>query len=320
MVLKVGGIVAVLAAVAALLGWLLLGLFHSPVPHDVPIAVVGSGPAAKALSKALDADPTFAVTPVATGHDARKLIQRRKIYGAYAPQAKVGRVIIASAASVPVAGLLQVAFTAADAKRGVKKTVVADAKPLPKGDSTGAAGYFMSLVAVVIAVLGGWWLEVVGPSIRRGWLSTLGRIGVLALISLITGAVLAALASALHVFDHHLVEVGGAFALTTFGMATVTAFLTSLTGGIAGLVIGLSVFILLGVLATSGGGSAPEFLPHTWKAIGAGLPPRSSIELVRDLVYFGGHAITTPLIVLGSYAVGGLVLMMGLSPFRRISS
>lgn len=316
MVLKVGGIVAVMAAVAALLGWLLLGIFHAPMPHDVPVAVIGKGAAVKQLAKTLDATPTFAVRVAASGAAARKLIQERKIYGAYAPKAKVGRVLTASAAGVPVTGLLQAAFTGIDAKRKVG-TVVVDAKPLPAADSAGVSAYFATLVAVVIAVLSAWWFEVVAPSIRRGPLAALGRIAMLALISLITGAILAELASALGIYHGYFLEVGGAFALTTFGMALVTAVLTSLGGGIFGLVASLSIFILFGVLATSGGGSAPEFLTDTWRQIGSGLPARSSIDLVRNVVYFDHEAITTPLLVLGGYVVGGIVLMLALSPFRR---
>jgi hypothetical protein len=313
---KLGGIVAVMAAVAALLGWLLLGLFHAPAPHDVPVAVIGSGAPIEQLAKSLDATPTFKVTVVPDGAAARKLIADRKVYGAYAPKAKVGRVLTASAAGVPVVGLLQAAFTAIDAKRKVT-TVVVDAKPLPAADGAGVTGYFATLVAVVIAVLAGWWLEAVAPSIRRGPLSVLARLGVLALISLITGAIIAALATQLGVYHGYYFEVAGAFALTTFGMALATAVLTSLGGAIFGLVAGLSIFILFGVLATSGGGSAPEFLTDTWRQIGSALPARSSIDLVRNVVYFDHEAITTPLLVLGGYVVGGMVLMLGLSPFRR---
>ncbi len=313
---KVGGVFAVLTAVALLLGWLVLGLFHSPKPRDVPVAVVGSGAQVEGLAKALDADPTFSVTLVADGAAARKLIDARKVYGAYAPRAAAGRVITASAASVPVAGLLQVAFTTIDSKRKVT-TVVADAKPLPAGDSAGVSGYFLTLTAIVVAVLAGWWLEVAAPSVRRGIAATGARIGALALLSIIAGLALAIIASAVGSYDGHFLAVAGIAALTVFGASAVTAFVTSALGGVIGLIVGMSLFVMLGVLAASGGGSAPEFLPDAWKAFGAGLPPRSTIELLRNVNYFDGEAIGTPLAVLGAYAGAGLVLMLGLSPFRR---
>lgn len=314
--LKVGGVVAVMATVAALLSWLLIGLFHSPTPRKVAVAVVGRGAAATGLAQALEKDGTFKVTVVASGAAARKLIDERKIYGAYAPRAKGGVVLTASAASVPVAGLLQAAFTAVDAKRKVTTKVI-DAKPLPKGDLAGVSGYFLTLAAVVVAVLAAWWLEVIMPSVRRGPAKVAMRLGTLLVIAILTGAILAEVASAVGVYDAKLLQIGGILALATFGMAAVTAAVTSLTGGVFGLIVTMSVFVLFGVLATSGGGSAPEFLPDTWKAIGTGLPARASIDLVRNVVYFDHEAITTPLAVLGGYAVGGIVLMLGLSPFRR---
>ena len=104
----------------------------------------------------------------------------------------------------------------------------------------------------------------------------------------------------------------------TLGAATVSAFATSQLGAVAGAVVGLLVFPVLGVLVTSGGLSAPELLPELWTTIGSGLPGQSAVELIRNLVYFDGEAITTPLIVLGAYALGGVVLMLALSPFRRL--
>lgn len=305
-----------MAAVAALLGWLLIGLFHSPTPRKVPVAVVGSGAAATGLAQALEKDGTFKVTVVGTGGEARKLIDDRKIYGAYAPRAKGGVVLTASAASQPVVGLLQAAFTAVDAQRKVT-TKFTDVKPLPKGDAAGVSGYFLTLAAVVVAVLGGWWLEVIMPSIRRGPTAAGMRLGTLIVISILTGLILAAVASGVGVYDGKFIELAGIFAFATLGMATVTAAITSLTGGILGLIITMSVFVLFGVLATSGGGSAPEFLPDVWRQIGIALPARETIDLVRNVVYFDHTAITTPLAVLGAYVAAGIVLMMGLSPFRR---
>ena len=313
---KLGAIFGVLTAVALLLGWLVIGLFHSPKPREVPVAVVGSGAAVQGLAKSLDADAVFAVTVVADGAAARKLIDEREVYGAYAPRARVGRVITASAASVPVAGLLQTAFTGVDAQRKVR-TVVVDAKPLPADDSAGVSGYFLTLAAIVVAVLAGWWLEVGAPSIRRGLAAAGARIGALALLSIIVGLALALVATGIGVYDGYFLEVAGIAALTVFGVATVTAFFTSAVGGVLGLILGMALFLLFGVLATSGGGSAPEFLPDFWRELGGVLPPRSSIELVRNVAYFGGEALGTWLTVLAAYAVGGVVLMLGLSSVRR---
>lgn len=316
-VVRVGGVVVGMAAVAGLLAWLLIGLFAAPKLVEAPVAVVGSGPQVSAIAQRLDARSTLDVTRVRSGAAARALIEEREIYGAYAPLSGSGRVVTANAASVPMARELRATFREVDNERGVK-TLVSEAKPLPSEDADGLTGYLLALVALVVAVLGGWLLELLAPSVRRGWKSVLGRIGVLALLSLVVGAVLAGVATLIGALDEHVLAVGGVLALTAFGAAAVTTFLTSLIGRVLGLVVGLAVFVVLGAVATSGGSSAPQLLPERWQQIGSVLSPRSSVELVRNIVYFDGEAIRTPQIVLGAYALGGLVLMLVLSPFRRL--
>ena len=96
-----------------------------------------------------------------------------------------------------------------------------------------------------------------------------------------------------------------ALALTIFGVSTVQSGYTSVLGGTFGLAFGLLVFILLGVLATSGGSAAPEFLPDFWNTIGGLLPPRATMELIKDQAYFGGEATGTPMLVLRIYRRAG---------------
>jgi hypothetical protein len=142
---------------------------------------------------------------------------------------------------------------------------------------------------------------------------------VLLVLSLGSGALMALVATQLDIYPDCFLQVGGVLALATLGMAAVTAFLSSALGAAVGALLGTVAFVVLGALVTSGGLSAPELLPELWTTIGSGLPGQSTIELIRNVVYFDGEAITTPLIVLGAYALGGIVLMLALSPFRRLS-
>lgn len=316
--MSVRSIVIVVGLVVAqvVLAVLLLGLFHSPKPHELPVAVVGQGPLAEGLAKQLDAAPELAVRRVDTGADARRLIDEREIYGAYAPRAKTSTVLVASAASPVVAGVLPQVFGPIDQQRKTVPTVV-DAKPLPPDDSGGASGYFLALIAIIGAVLIGWMLELLVPSIRRGWLPTLVRLATIAVFSILSGLALAVYAKSLGAFEDHVFEVTVALALTIFGVSTVQSGYTSVLGGTFGLAFGLLVFILLGVLATSGGSSAPEFLPDFWKTIGGLLPPRASMELIKDQAYFAGEGAGTPMLVLLIYVAMGAVSMVAFSFIPR---
>jgi hypothetical protein len=309
-------IVVGLIVAQVLLAVLLLGIFHSPKPHDLPIAVVGQGPLAEGLVKQLDATPELAVQRVDTGKDARALIDEREIYGAYAPRAKTSTVLVASAASPAVAGALPQVFGPIDLQRKTQPSVV-DAKPLPPDDSGGASGYFLALIAIIGAVLIGWMLELLAPSIRRGLVPTLVRLATLAVFSALSGLAAALYAKSLGAFEDNVMDVALAVGLTIFGVSTVQSGYTSVLGGTFGLAFGLLVFILLGVLVTSGGSSAPEFLPDFWNTIGGLLPPRAAMELIKDQAYFAGEGTGTPMLVLLIYVALGAVSMIAFSFIPR---
>jgi hypothetical protein len=309
-------IVVGLVVSQVLLAVLMLGLFHSPKPHELPVAIVGQGPLVEGLVKQLDATPEIKAQQANSGADARALIDKRKIYGAYAPRAKTSTVLVASAASPVIAGVLPQVFGPIDKQRKTQSSVV-DTKPLPPDDSGGASGYFLALIAIIGAVLIGWMLELLVPSIRRGALPTLIRLATLAVFAILSGLALALYAKSLGAFEDNVLDVTIALALTIFGVSTVQSGYTSVLGGTFGLAFGLLVFILLGVLATSGGASAPEFLPDFWKTIGGLLPPRATMEVIKDQAYFKGEGIDTPMLVLYIYVAMGAVSMVAFSFIPR---
>ena len=99
---RVGGVVVVLAIVSVLLTWLLLDVFNAPEPHGVPVALVGEGPPVAGIVGKLERDGVFDVKRAKSGAAARKLIAEREVYGAYAPRAGSGRLLVAGAASPAV--------------------------------------------------------------------------------------------------------------------------------------------------------------------------------------------------------------------------
>jgi hypothetical protein len=61
----------------------------------------------------------------------------------------------------------------------------------------------------------------------------------------------------------------------------------------------------------SGGVYPPEFLPGLFRDLHRWLPTGQATELVRAVEYFGGHATAWPAIGLASWAVGGLIAVLG---------
>lgn len=315
--LSIVGIAIGTTVVASLVAVLLLGLFHAPKPRDVPVAIVGQGPAVDALANGLSQSGAFSVRRVADGATARELIGDREVYGAYAPRARVGRVLVAGAAGLPMAGVLQQAFTAVDQQRNVQ-TVVTDVVPLPPDDVTGGSGYLIALVVALAGVIGAWLLELLSPSVRRGPVAALRRVGALVVISALAGLALALLAGGFGLYEDDTLVIAAVLALAMLGCMTITSVLTSQLGGPLGLIGGIVIFVLVGLLVTSGGTSAPEFLPDFWRAIGSALSPRAVIDVIRNTVYFDGAATATPYTVLGVHAALGITLMLALSPLRRL--
>ncbi len=313
--MRAAAVLVAIVVLQALVALFLVGLFHAPRPHALPIAVVGSGPLVEGVAGQLDASPEFAVTRAPSGAAARALIAEREVYGAYAPLRSSGRVIVASAASPTVAGILQRTFADIDRRRGVDSAVV-DARPLPADNSAAVTEYMLALIVALGAVVGAWLVELRAPSIRRGLTAALTRVAVVLGFAIVTGLALAGVAASYGVFDEHVLATAGVLALGVLGIATVTTLLTGMLGGVLGLVVPIGAFALVGVLGASGGTSAPELLPDVWRAIGGVLPGRAIVEGLRNVAYFDANAIGGPLVVLGAYAGAGSLLVPAAGALR----
>jgi hypothetical protein len=76
----------------------------------------------------------------------------------------------------------------------------------------------------------------------------------------------------------------------------------------AGLALGALLVFLVGN-ALGGISSAPELLPQPWGEVGQWLPVGAGATLLRSVAYFDGHGGLAAVIVLTSYAIGGLLLV-----------
>src|SRR5918997_4991401 len=83
---------------------------HAPEPHDVPVAVAGPPEAAEAVADQVEQrrPGAFEIVNVPDAEEAEQAILDRDAYGALVPADN--RLLVATAASRPVAQILEVAF------------------------------------------------------------------------------------------------------------------------------------------------------------------------------------------------------------------
>ncbi|MGH2947494.1 MAG: hypothetical protein ACRDPC_14780, partial [Solirubrobacteraceae bacterium] len=260
-------VIAVLAQAVLVALFVLPG--YDPEPHDVPLAV--AGPAAQQVQQRADAERPGAieVVPVADAAGAREAVLDREAYGALLPQE--GTLLVATAASPPVAQLLQGAFP---------DTAVEELKPLDPEDPRGVSLNLMMLPLIVTAL-------PVALLLARLPLSGVRLAGVTLAFSALGGfAVTGVVAGLIGALPGSYPALAGVAALL---VAAVTMLATGIARplGEAGVGLAAVVVFLVGNPA-SGAASAPELLPDFWRQLGPLLPPGAGATALRNVAYFDG--------------------------------
>lgn len=275
---------------------------HEPKPHDLPVGVVGPPKLVSATARQLDsrAPGAFLILGYRSTAAARTAILHRNVYGVFDPGPPPS-LLIADAASLPVATLLQKTFTAAAHAHGAP-LIVRDLVPLPPADPNGGTAFSATVSLIIAGVLGSSMLYLVAQrralAVHLSAVLALG-IGAGLLTAVATNFVVGA-------FHSQFLAIWGVAALFVLALALPIAFFQRLLG-LVGTGIGLLAFIIIGD-PSSGGATAPQLLPDPFRAISQALPPGAATTAMRDVVYFHGYGATRALIVLGIYAVLGTIL------------
>ena len=286
-------------------------------PHDLPVGIVGTGPASEqAVTAMSQADPGgFSLQLYPGEASAQSAIKNRDIYGAFAFSQQRVTVLEASAASPAVAQLLdgvgqQLAHQAteqADAlgdwRLHVRVTQVdlvpasaSDPRELALGSEFVPLTISSVIMAAVIALLLGF---------RPAWRQVMA----LAVVSATAGLGAYLIAQGfLGVLPHGHLATWAALSLTVFAMGATTAGLVALVGS-AGLGLSAALMIFVGN-AFSGNTSAPQLLPVVVDHIGQWFPPGAAANLLRSTAYFNGNGASGHLGVLIAWSVIGILAIV----------
>jgi hypothetical protein len=316
-----GAIVLIAAAVLqlAFIGSY-VGAFHNPLPHSVPVDLVAPYTIAPALTARLDhlsGDP-LKVRQAASATAATADVVSRRAYGYFEPHSKgPDTLAVASAANKATATALETIVAAYETADHRHPAHVVDLAPLPSSDAGGLTGFY----AVVGWMIGGYFaatlLGLVGRPRARSRSRALARVLGLAVYAVASGVLsILLLDKGIGVLGGHFRDLCGVAALAIFAAGAATVGLQAILG-LAGTGIAILLFVVLGN-PSSGGPFARDLLPGLWRVTGGYLPPGAGVDLVRNVVYFGGHDIQTPILVLGAWALAGAILALAFGG-RKVS-
>jgi len=268
---------------------------HEPRPNGLPVALVGSGPAALELRKRLDDRGLEVVTHPDAGA-ARTAIDSREVYGAFLLNDREPALLVASAAGAAAAQTLEGVARAA----GISE--VRDVVPLDADDPRGTSLNLLLLPLVVTGLLGA---SLAAVLVREAGLGD--RLGLAVATAAPAGlASTAFLQGVLGVLPGSYLAQAGLVALALAGLLLVAGGLIRLLGT-PGLGVAFALFVVLGVPG-SGAASVPELLPTPWAQAGAYLTPGALGTALRNVAYFDGAALARPVAVLVAVLAVGFAL------------
>jgi hypothetical protein len=319
---RAAGIVAAALTLGFLFITSVLGAYHAPVPHDVPIALVGpaqvTAPVRAALSRQ---DPgAFELVSYRSAAAAARAVEYRDVDAALVVPDPGGaargarehpaQLIVASGIGAEAAQVIETAFTHVAGAMGAT-AAVHDLAPLPPGDPLGVSPYFFALALYLPSFLFGILLTLAIPRA-----SILTKIAAVIVFAVCLGAAEVAVADGLlGALAGHATGLAGVGMLTSLAFAaTVTALGRVL--GAAGVGLSTLIFLVTGIPA-SGGPFGISFLPGFYRVVGPGLPLTNAATAARNITYFGGHATAAPLGVLAAWAGGGLLVLAAVALIEK---
>lgn len=294
------------------MGLAYLSAFVSPQPHEVPVAVVGSGPQTQVLAQTLKdrAGDALDVRTVADRGEARELLRDQELSGAFVPDADRPELLIASAASDMSAIAVQKVFTPLAAEQGAPLTLT-DVATTVDDDPTGQ-GLFFLLVAVSIGGYAS--VAVVGGA--GGALPMRLRALLVAGVSLVVSLIGTALAGPVfHLAHHSLWAVWGLSWLYAAGILAIGTGLHTFLKRWTTLAM-MVLFVMLNF--TSSGGL---FLPHLQNGFfgslhafwnGAGF-----VEGLRSLLYFDHRGLSGHIWTLVAWLAAGVLALLAAALHER---
>jgi hypothetical protein len=279
--------------------------------HEQSVGLV-SAPGATVSASELAIHPRTAITwrPLSDASKARTAVRHGDLAAAVIVDGHSESLVLASAGGPLLTQALTKEVGAQAHAAGLPLTV-SDIRPPQAGDPRGL-GVFVLILGWVLGGYAGAMLigRAMGSRLRtlRGTAAMLGWLAGYAIAAAASGVLLAD--SLLGLLTGHAMPLLMVGALLVFTVGVFTAAMLDLLGPL-GLIVAVGSLVVVGN-PVSGGLVPSSMLPAGWRFLAEILPNTAGVRLVRSAVYFDGHGISDPLIVLCSYAGVSLVALVAL--------
>ena len=288
-----------------------IGLFHSPAPHEMKVAIVSPD---KAASQELigqlrtTTGDSFDFQMVADSGAARDKLERLDIRGAYDPA--TGTLMTAHAGNAQSAAAVEALFTGVAAQSG-HTLQVDDIAPLPDSDLVGAGVLYLGLGAILGGYLTALVVFMLGGGVGLGWHAG-AIVGMSAITALTQVLISYQWLGILHNNEWTVFAVLFLISLT----CAIVQYGGSLLIGPAMLIASLLLLIFLGV-ATSGIAISMDMAPAFYRTLHPILPTANGFEALKRIAYFDGTAASGNLWVVIAWLAAGLVMTAGGLALKR---
>ena len=304
------GFIVAFAAFAAIFVALAVGAYHAPRPHNLPVAIVGSATVTSGIEHALDTALPGAIDwhSYPSAADARTGITQRQVDGALVASSPTLRGLVANGGGTAPANFLTQAFGTVAAKTGHPLVLTDVVPPLP-GDTQALSSFFLLLGALIPSVAAGSGSALAFRKARRA-LGIVAPVAVAVAIGLVSAAVADGIAGL-----GNFAAIAGVTALFSLAVAAPTAVLARIKPPLVALAVLL--FIVAGIPDSGGPANLASFSSAGFRTFDSVLPLGVAASVMRNVVYFGGHATALHLWVLAAWAVAGLAGLVVLTIRRR---
>ncbi len=236
-------------------------------------------------------------------------IARRAVDGALVVSGASLRLLVTRAGGTGPEQALSGAFTAMAARYG-RHLIVSDVVPPLPGDTQALSPWFVVLSVLIPSLAAGSASAMAFRRARRGW-----AVAAPVAASAVIGAVAAAIADGIAGLGNYA-AIAAFVVLFSLAVAAPTALLARVWPPLVALAV--LVFIVLGIPVSGGPANLASFTPGFLRVLYPVLPLGVAASAIRDVVYFGGHAVSPYIWTLAAWALAGVVGLLLVSARRPV--